>query len=109
MEDFVVDLAMDTGVCETTQSANADTSPNGIAKGIECPAEEDNQQHMTTQLLDGTDGLEFSQIAEDTDRLSRAPWQWLTIYTPQFDATNPPPALGGNCRRQKLQKKGNIF
>jgi hypothetical protein len=75
MEDSVADLAMGTGGCETTQSANADISWNRITKGIERPAEEASQQHMTTQLLDGTDGLELSQLAEDTDRLSRAPSQ----------------------------------
>ncbi|KFY98952.1 hypothetical protein V500_01500 [Pseudogymnoascus sp. VKM F-4518 (FW-2643)] len=72
IEDSVADLATDTGGCKTTQLANADISPNGIAEGIERPAEEANQQHMTMQSLDGTDCLEFSQLAEDTDRLSRA-------------------------------------
>ena len=46
MEDSIADLAPDTGGCETTQSANVDISPNGIARGIERPAEAANQQHM---------------------------------------------------------------
>lgn len=47
MENSIADLATDTGGCKTTQSANANISPNGIARGNECPAEESNQQHTT--------------------------------------------------------------
>ncbi|KFZ23526.1 hypothetical protein V502_01995 [Pseudogymnoascus sp. VKM F-4520 (FW-2644)] len=86
MEDSVADLATDTGGCETTQSANADISPNGIER----PAEEANQQHMTTQSLDGTDGLELSQLAEDTNRISRAPSRPPLIVPLQTNAQAQP-------------------
>ncbi|KFY98950.1 hypothetical protein V500_01498 [Pseudogymnoascus sp. VKM F-4518 (FW-2643)] len=43
IEDSVADLATDTRGYETTQLANANISLNGIAKGIERPAEEANQ------------------------------------------------------------------
>ncbi|KFY26574.1 hypothetical protein V493_04005, partial [Pseudogymnoascus sp. VKM F-4281 (FW-2241)] len=46
VEDSIADSATSTRDCETTHSATADISSNGITKGIECPAEEANQQHM---------------------------------------------------------------
>jgi hypothetical protein len=90
MEDSVADLATDTGGCETTQSANADISSNGIARGIERLAEEANQQHMTTQSLDGTDGLEFSQLAEDTDGLPLGPSRPPLMVPLQTNAQEQP-------------------
>ncbi|KFY57154.1 hypothetical protein V496_06544 [Pseudogymnoascus sp. VKM F-4515 (FW-2607)] len=42
IEDFVANSATDTRSVEITHSANADISPNGIAKGIERQAEEAN-------------------------------------------------------------------
>ncbi|OBT60966.1 hypothetical protein VE03_09767 [Pseudogymnoascus sp. 23342-1-I1] len=63
MEDSVADSGTNTGGGEITHSAIADISANEIAKEIERLAEGANKQHMTTQSLDGTDGLEFSQPA----------------------------------------------
>jgi hypothetical protein len=90
MEDSVADSATNTRSGERTHSANADISPNGIAKGIKRLAEEANQQHMTTQSLDGTDGLEFSQLAEDTDRLPRGPSRPPLMVPLQTNAQGQP-------------------
>ncbi|KFY03128.1 hypothetical protein V490_00275 [Pseudogymnoascus sp. VKM F-3557] len=107
MEDSVVDLAMDTGGCEITQSANSAISLNGIAKGIERPAEEANQQHMTAQLLDGTDGLEFSQVAEDSDRLSRAPSQQPLTVPLETNAQAQPAICTMSGAIQELQNSNS--
>ncbi|KFX93074.1 hypothetical protein V490_05021, partial [Pseudogymnoascus sp. VKM F-3557] len=90
MEDSVADLATNAGGGEITHSANADISPNGIAKGIERLAEEANQQHMTTQSLHGTNGLEFSQLAEDTDGLPRGPSRPPLMVPLQTNAQEQP-------------------
>ncbi|KFZ24293.1 hypothetical protein V502_01233 [Pseudogymnoascus sp. VKM F-4520 (FW-2644)] len=46
VEDSIADSATSTSDCDTTHSATADISSNGIVRGIERPAEEANQQHM---------------------------------------------------------------
>lgn len=66
MEDSVADSATNTEGCEIMRSANADVPPNEIAKGIERLAEEANPEHMIQTR-------KSSQLAEDTDRLPRAP------------------------------------
>ncbi|KFY31271.1 hypothetical protein V493_01252 [Pseudogymnoascus sp. VKM F-4281 (FW-2241)] len=73
MEDSVADSATNPGCDEITHSDNADISPNGVARGVEPLAEEANQQHMTTQSIDGRDDLKSSQLSEDTERLHRGP------------------------------------
>ncbi|KFY76604.1 hypothetical protein V498_09550 [Pseudogymnoascus sp. VKM F-4517 (FW-2822)] len=82
--------ATNTRSVEITHSANADISANSIAKEIERQAEEANQQHMATQLIDGRDGLESSQLPEDTDCLHRGPC-WLPLMVPlQTNAQGQP-------------------
>ncbi|KFX93059.1 hypothetical protein V490_05023 [Pseudogymnoascus sp. VKM F-3557] len=90
MEDSVADSATNAGGGEITHSANADISPNGIAKGIGRLAEEANQQHMTTQSLYGTDGLEFFQLAEGTDGLPRRPSRPPLMVPLQTNAQEQP-------------------
>ncbi|KFY95106.1 hypothetical protein V500_02949 [Pseudogymnoascus sp. VKM F-4518 (FW-2643)] len=101
VEDSVADSATNTGGDEITHSDNADISPNRIANGIERLPEEANQQ------LDGTDALELSQLAEDTDRLPQSPSRPPLMIPLQTNAQEQPAVCTTSEATQLLQNSSS--